>query len=70
MGTSALSLDLSVCICIHNDEVDVTANQVGQIHRGIRVAIDTHVLPAKHCCVPLFWWRSYRISQLDVVQSS
>lgn len=70
MGTSTLSLDLSVCICVHNYEVDITANKVGQIQQGIRVAIDTHVLPAKHCCVPLSWLRNCRISQLDVVQSS
>lgn len=49
MGISALSLELSVCA--HNYEVDVTANQVGQTHWRIRVAIDTHTLPPRHCCV-------------------
>lgn len=71
MGISALSLELSVCMCAHNYEVDVTANQVGQINQRIRVATGTRTLPPKHCCVPLSWFGSCcMIGQLDVVQSS
>lgn len=58
-------------MCAHNYEVDVTANQMGQIHQRIRVATDTCTLPPENCCVPLAWFSSCcKVSQLDVVQSS
>lgn len=71
MGTSALSLELGMCMCAHNYEVDITANRVGQIHRRIRVATDICTLRPKHCCVPLSSFSNCcEVSQLDVTQRS
>jgi len=33
MGISTISLELNVCVCARNYEVDVTANQEEQIHQ-------------------------------------
>lgn len=42
MGISAVSLELNMCMCANNYEVDLIVNQVGQIHQRIRVGIDRY----------------------------
>lgn len=74
MVISILSLELSTCMRAHNYEVEVIAYQVGQYTREwwtARMTVDTCTQPPRHCCVPLPGFiNCYRISQLDVVQSS
>lgn len=74
MVISILSLELSMCMCARNYEIEVIAHQVGQHTRErwiARVAVDTGTRPPRHCCVPLAGFaHCYRISQLHIVTNS